>query len=294
MLLARLNQHLARREYVQARREALRLVQEGTATGSDLAQACRGAALANWALQEVHAAIHWGKRSLDSIDPLCDHALATIMRGELGEFFLTLGDTHEAVRYLQSSLADLEKSGELTELTPRLWQSLGQAFSQRIDYTEAAQAFDRAALLFRDLQMHRSAVEAVRLAGANLLYACLPEQARPRLDAVSEYLRQAPDDRISACLLCDLALYYRLHGALKKSTDLCEEALIPGRPGVDPSILATACSIAGNNALDLGCRDEAATFAALALEYAITTRHPRQINQAVALRRRIHQSDRTK
>jgi len=289
--LARLRQHLARGEYVQARREAERLIQTGDLAGADRVHAYRGAALAHYSLQGVFAAVKLGEVALGLAQKLSDGELSARLRVELAEFYLALGDTHMAREHLFRCEEEPATCGPQPALKARLKQDRGQMHRLRKEYDEAAASLLEAADLYGREGSHRQALEALRAVVASYLEGGRPGLAWPVLERVSACLQEHPDEELSALHVTDLAHYYRLVGDLRVSMNFCEEALIPGRPGVDDRVLATASAIAGANALDLGSRQEAQSFAELAMEYAIRSKLPHLMNQASALRARLQQDE---
>lgn len=289
MPLEKLRQHLERGEYVQARREAERLIHVGDLSGSTLVQAYRGAALANFYLQDVFAAAKLGEKAVELAGSLGDWELIGKTRSDLGTIYSKLGDSHLAREYLLSFLVDLDRYPDLRRSEAAVHHNLGLVYRQRKEYENSLTSHHMAATLFERQGDHRLKVDAIRGVIWCLLTMGDPVAAWPYIEQVSAYVRDHQDEMLSASLLTDLAQYYRLIGDIKTSMDFCEEALVPGRPGVDDHILATASVIAGENALDVGQRREAGMFAGFALDYALKAKHPLLMNRASSLRRRIHE-----
>jgi tetratricopeptide (TPR) repeat protein len=287
--LTKLRQHLAKSEYVQARREAERLVQMGELDDRDLVQANRAAALANYYLQEFFAAVNLGERALALATELQDWAAIGTLRYDLGEYYLKLGDLYLARQHLVQCLDEFHRYPESPALRARVYHNLGHVHRCRREYPSALAALQTAVELYGVQGNHRLRMETVRAIIWCYLEASDPDGALPYIDQVATYLQNNPDPALSAGHLTDLAYYHRLKGNTKLSMDFCEEALVPGRPGVDDRILATACVITGENALDLGQHQEARMFASFALDYALKAKHPFLMNLASSLRRRIHE-----
>lgn len=287
MPLERLRQHLTRGEYVQARREAERLIHVGDLTGANLVQAYRGAALAHYYVQDVFAAAKLGEKALERASAIGEWELIGRARYDLGEFYLTLGDSHLAREHLAQFLSDLPHYPQIQGLEAKAHHNLALILRQRREYEKAITYHETAASLHRRENRDREAMEAVRGIIWCHLAASRPAAAWPYIEQVSMYLQSHSDDGLSASLLTDLAYYHRLSGDIRTSMDFCEEALVPGRPGVDDHILATACVIAGENALDVGQHKEAGMFANLALDFALKAKHPFLMNRASALRRQV-------
>lgn len=287
MPLKRLQQHLSRGEYVQARREAERIIQLSEVCGTELVQTYRLAALANYHLRELYAAIKLAETGLELAQALADTTLAGKLRYDLGEYYLTLGDLHLARLHLEECLHNMAEYRHIPGLEPRVYHNLGLVLRQRRQQPEALHFLHRAVDTYRETGHQRQAIEAVRAVVWCYLDTGAPQDAWPYIQQVAGYLVAHEDPGLSASLLTDLAQYHRLAGDIQASMDFCEEALIPGRPGVDDHILATATVITGENALDIGRYQEAHMFANLAMDYALKAKHPFLMNRAAGLRRRL-------
>lgn len=289
-MLGKLGQHLSRCEYLLARRESERLILTQEVSGAELVQAYRGGALAHYYLGEVFAAIKLGEKALEAAHSLGARELIGRARYDLGEYYLMLGDTHLAHEHLKEFLAELPQYPEVGALEAKAHHNLALVLRQRREYDQAAAEHRRAAQLFEAAGDDRLHMEAIR----GIIWCCLtteqPSEAWPYIQQLSDHLEKHPDDQLRASLLTDLAYYYRLVGDLKLSMDYCEEVLIPGRPGVDDHILATACILAGETAFDLGHGTEAGKLATLGLDYALKAKGPFLMNRVSALRRRILES----
>jgi tetratricopeptide (TPR) repeat protein len=290
--LTKLRQHLAQGEYVQARREAERLIQVGELVGEHLVLAYRGASLAHYHLQEVFAAIKLGERALELAQCLGSWELIGKSRYSLGEFYLTLGDYPMAYEFVMGFLSDLDRYPTLDKsLEAWAHHKLGLIFRFRTQYQKSLASHHVAAGLHQRNGDVHAVVEALRGVVWCHLKMGEPHEAWPYIQQVSKLLQEHPHDRLLANLLNDMAYYYQQIGDLKTSMNYCAEALVPGRPGVNDQILATACVIAGENALALNRREEARIFANLADEFALRAKHPTLMNRAVSLRRSLYELD---
>lgn len=294
MPVDKLKQYVARGEYLRARREADRLIQTGDLAGADLIQVYRVAAYAHYYLQDVYGAAKLCERALDLAVEQGNAELTGRCRYDLGEIYLALGDLHLAREHLVQFLSGIDQYPALQPLEGKAHHNLALIFRQRREYDNALAAHHLAASLFQRDGNLRQMIEAIRGVIWCHLTMDEPQAAWPCIQQVSAYLQTHQDDRLTASLLTDLAYYYRLVGDTKRSMDFCEEALVPGRPGIDDHILATACAIAGENALDVQQYQEAGMFANLALDYALKARHPLLMNRATSLKRRIKEKDPSK
>lgn len=288
MPLVRLGQHLARGEYVQARREADRLIHTASLSPNDRAYAYRGGALAEYSLQNLFSALRWAEKAIELATVAENAGLIAALRLDLGEFCFSLGDYHRAHENLVECLAGLPFAPRDEALEAKALLTLGLVLRRRRDYVPALASLEEAAQLSERAGHFQRQVDTLRAMIAIHLETNHPTVARPLIERVSALLRENPDARLWASHLTDLALYHRLLGDISTSTDFCEEALVPGRPGVNDEVLAAASVIAGDNALDVGRYEEACQFASLALEHSLQAKQPYLLNRTAALRRRIH------
>ncbi|MFZ5826905.1 MAG: tetratricopeptide repeat protein [Bacillota bacterium] len=289
MPLTNLMAYLERGEYLQARREADRLIQTGGLVGESLVQAYRGSALAHYYLQDVFAAIKLGEHALKSARNLGNWVLIGKARYDLGEYHLTLGDYSQAYDYLMQFLADLNHYPALSKLEGWAQHNLALIFRHQRRYEDALAAHHLAAELHKRNGDRRRMLEALRGIVWCHLTRGEPEAAWPYIQQMTQELQESSDDQLASSLLTDMAYYYQQVGDLKASMDFCAEAMAPGRPGVDDHVLATACVIAGENALTLMHCEEALMFANLAQEYALQAKQPVLMNRAVSLKRQLHE-----
>lgn len=287
----KLRQHLHRGEYLQARREAERLIQMGELVGEDLVLAYKGAAMANYYLQNVFAAVKLGEKALDIAQKQGSWYLIGKCRYDLGEFYLTIGDYHQAFGYLMQFLTDTSSYPSLEEYEAWAHHKLGLIYRYRWLYRDSLASHHLALSLHQRRGDLRAAMEALR----GLIWTHLklgePHEAWPYIQQINVYLQGHHDDHLAAGLLNDLAYYYQQVGEFKESMSYCAEAMVPGRPGVTDKILATACIIAAENAVALDHGEEARIFTNLGEEYALRANQPALMNRAADLRRLMHELD---
>jgi tetratricopeptide (TPR) repeat protein len=279
---------LDRGEYVRAKREADWLIHGGNLAEPELARAYRGAALAHYALREVYAAVKLAERALEIANAARHGEQAGRALYDLGEYYLVIGDYQLAIERLHSSLVALQGSPALGELEGKARHNLGLAYRARREWAKAVESHREAARLHDAAGDERAALEAIRGVAWCYLQQEAPGAALPYLEEVRTRLEQMPaDEQLRASLLTDLALYHRQVGNSTLSVEYCHEVLAPGRPGVDEHLRATACVIAGENALDEARLSEAEFFANMALDEALKAQHPFLMNRANELRRRL-------
>jgi tetratricopeptide (TPR) repeat protein len=282
---------LERGEYVRAKREAEWLIHSGELIGPDLARAYRAGAVAHYMLKELFAAAKMAERAL-ACAMEARHAEETGRAlYDLGEYYLRIGDYHLALERLNSFLTTMAQAPSLRSLEAKAQHNLGLIYRARRDWPKAIEAHREAARLHAAAGAERSALESIRGIAWCYLQQEQPGAALPYIEEVQMRLAQLPEEhQLSASLLTDLALYHRQVGNTALSVEYCHEVLVPGRPGVDEHLKATAYVIAGENAMDQGRPTEADLFANLALEEALRAQHPFLMNRANDLRRRLLQS----
>lgn len=291
MPFTELKRLLERGEYVRAKREAEWLIHSGDLVGPDLARAYRGGAIAHYMLKELFAAVKMAERAL-AIASESQH-LEEMGRAlyDLGEYYLLVGDYHLALERLTSFLGTIPGAPVLQTLEGKAHHNLGLVYRARRDWSKAIAAHQAAARLHTANGAERSALESMRGVAWCHLQQEDPAAALPYIEEVQQRLANLPaEHQLSTSLLTDLALYHRQVGNTALSVEYCHEVLVPGRPGVDEHLKATAYVIAGENALDQGRPTEADLFANLALEEALKAQHPFLMNRVNDLRRRLLQA----
>lgn len=287
MSLAHITQLLTTGAYVQAKREAERLIKEGNLAVADEARTWLLACRAGLYLHDPFDAARSGERALELAAAAGNAAEIAEIHYYLGSAYADIGDVGLAEHHLQAFLAVLPAQQPLAEHGARAYSRLGGVYRQRREWDRAANALARAAMCFTlDGDAGAAARCTVSEAWCQMMGGN-PERAGTCLGAVEAYLARARDDILAVELLCHRALLARLLGQVGTSTALCEEVFQPGRGGVKPDHLCIATWVAGENALDLGCVGEARTFVDLALRHAVTANRPDLMNLAGGLRRRL-------
>lgn len=282
---------LERGEYVRAKREAEWLIHSGELIGPDLARAYRGGAVAHYMLTELFAAVKMAERALAIATEARHHEEVGRALYDLGEYYLKVGDYHLALERLTSFLLTMPDAPELRSLEAKAQHNLGLIYRARREWSKAVTAHQAAARLHGENGAERAALESIRGVAWCYLQQEEPTAALPYIEEVQVRLTNLPDEhQLSASLLTDLALYHRQVGNTALSIEYCHEVLVPGRPGVDEHLKATAYVIAGENAMDQGRPTEADLFANLALEEALKAQHPFLMNRVNDLRRRLLQA----
>jgi tetratricopeptide (TPR) repeat protein len=239
-------------------------------------------------LRELFAAAKLAERALAIASEACHAEETGRAQYDLGEYYLLIGDYHLALERLTSFLSTMAEAPGLRSLEGRAQHNLGLVYRARRDWPRAITAHQAAARLHAESGAERSALESIRGIAWCYLQQQQPAAALPYIEEVQSRLATLPEEhQLRASLLTDLALYHRQVGNSALSVEYCHEVLVPGRPGVDEHLRATAYVIAGENALDQGRPTEADLFANLALEEALKAQHPFLMNRANDLRRRL-------
>lgn len=286
--LRKLEQLLTAGVYLQAKREADRLLLSDDLDLLTRGQAERYACAASLNVREFYAAAKHGERAVALAEQLQEPDLLARAHYDLGVTYVHIGDSHMADHHLSTFLAmsDQLESDQDRYLAVAHYNS-SRVCRQRRRYPEALAALATAESLFRKIGNDLLAVRCHQdIAWCHLLLGN-PDQASPHLQEMEHYLQQHEDADLAADLLCEKALWYRLKGDLPTSAALCEEIFQPGRPGVRAHQLAEAAWIMGENMLAVGRIQEAQIFANMALEHAVKDGWPMGMNLACDLRRRL-------
>lgn len=288
MPLRKLEQFLTDGLYLQAKREADRLL---LMDDLDLAQRCQvelGACKAAVYLTEVYAAAKHGERALALAEQLRNQKLIATAHYKLGIAYVHVGDSFMAEEHLKTFLGMAGSAGDAEQLRiAKANYNMSRVLRQRRDYKGAISSLAAAEPLFTAKGEHRLAAICHLDIAWCLLMAGEPDPASPHLTALESYLKSHDDPVLAADLLCGRALYFRLKGDLLASANLCEEVFQPGRLGVTDHQLSEAAWIMGENMLQLGRPQEAQIFANMALEHAVKTKWPLGMNLACNLRKRL-------
>lgn len=273
-------QHLIdQRDWEQARQELEWLLVSGRL---DPAQRClvhrHGCRVYSW-LQQYYAAVKHGEIALGYAAVVGDHNTQTRVLFDLGHAHLWLGNSSDAVDKLHQFIEHMQ-TGHFNHLAGKAWLNLGIAYRISNRLSEAVGAHACAVRAYEELQDTRGAAKALiggawchLLQGEHLL-------AGPILADVHRGLSADPDDELEGHLTYCQALYLRQIGEQIESQQLCRSLWATHS---EPEIVAAACWIAGENALDGGRLEEACRLANLALECSKQCPFPSIIEQAYQL-----------
>lgn len=283
MPLSKAQQFLAAGAFVQARREAERLLSEGGLTARQQGRAHHLASRASLMLKDLFGAVRSGEKALACGIETVDPVLELPVRFDLGCAYTQIGDGHLATEHLRAFLAEAPADPAWQPAVGTAYYNLSLLARQRKQWAQAIDLLRRAAEL---LEPARQSQAALDLAWCHLMLG-RHDLAVTCLTRAEQLLLQEPCDHLMADLLFHRALCHRLRGELGASTALCQELFLPGRPATGSAALAHAAWIMGENGLDLGHPAEAMLFANLALDQAVKANLPSVMNLAGDLRRRI-------
>lgn len=287
MPLEKLEALLKAGAFLQVRREADRLLLEGNLSVRDQGFVLRLACRACLYLADYYAAAKLGERAVERSREAEDTNTLGMAHFDLGVAYTHIGDTYGSEQHLESFLALYPQMTGVEAWEGKAHFNLAIVHRQRKQWHIAIETLKSAAAVFgrtgQKLERARCALDTAwcyMMLGASAL-------AAPHLAQVEEYLHVNPDDTLSADLICEKALYYRLEGDIVSSSNLCQEIFVPGRQGVTSHHLGEAAWVMGENALDLGRMEEANIFVNMALDHAARDNWPSLMNLACDLRRRI-------
>jgi len=285
--LKQAEEHLATGAYVQARREAERLIASGGLRGEYLGRAYALAAQAAFALRDCFGSVRLAEKALAAAGEAANPEILAGLQLILGSAYAALGDPHQARQHLGAFLERVPSTSVPAGWVASAHRHLGLALRQQRAWRQASAEFDLAAELLGAAGQEREQASAQLDSAWCLFMAGQPEEAALRIEQAGEYGLRSQDPELTADLLCHKALLCRHRGDLAGAAALCQEVFIPGKPGVGAEQQALAAWIAGECALDLVRREEAEFFANLALSHALAAGRPSLMNLAGDLRRRL-------
>ena len=284
MSLVRLRQLFDSGAYLQARREAERLL-PGDLTAVERGEVLYMAGRAALLLGDLYAAVRLAEQAAEAAAEAGDAATESSARLSLGEACLRIGEARRAADHLAAYLAR-RPDAMATHDGDAHW-FLALAHQQMRDYKAAIGHFEEAAACFTARNRSQDRARATLGLARCYLGVGAPALAEPHLTWVNEYLRANPSEALAAELLCARALQAHLEGDLAASARLCQELFVPGRPGVGPAHIGEAAWIMGENALEVGRLEEAHLFAEWAMDHAMQANSPGLINRILDLQRRV-------
>lgn len=273
--------------HLQLRRESDRLLLGGELTVQEQGAVLRLACRACLYLADYYAAAKLGERAVERAREAEDTATLGMAHFDLGVAYTHIGDTYGAERHMEAFLSIFPRLNGYGAWEGKAHYNLSLVRRQRKQWHTAIETLEKAARIFEGAgQKMERARCALDMAWCYLMMGATA-LAAPHLAQVEEYLQNNPDDTLSADLICEKALYYRLEGDITTSSQLCQQIFMPGRLGVTSHHIGEAAWVMGENALDLARLDEAHLFVNMALDHAARDNWPTLMNFACDLRRRI-------
>ncbi len=285
-MLEKLHGHLSRGEYLQAKREAERLLMMTGLDDAQMSRIYRAGGKACLELRECYAAVKLLELAIDFGKRSGDWDVVGRARHNLGAAYLWLGDYSQAEQVLNRWLRDLQRYQHLQHAQAEVYVNLGILYRHRHHNAAALAYYAMGQELFTQLEQWRGVVHCLlNSAWIHLMERRSAEAARV-LETAGQYLQSIPDADLQAHFFCMRALLARIQEDYPASMAYCEE-IFAGRPGASDYHLSEAAWIAGENALDLGRMPEARIFASLAMKYALQARYPMLMNLACDLKAKI-------
>lgn len=270
-MLGALERHMARGEWLQAKREAERLMMCRVLSTRDLAQIYGLSGKACVELGEYPQAIAVLKLACQYAETAAEWDMLGRARGNLGVAYLSTGDYDAAWECWREFLADLARYTSARRFEGRIHYNIGLVYRYRGEYDTAAAAYLQAMAKFEEAGDKRDAADCQQNLGYALCLAGNPQLALPYIVAAETQSESFPPDFTSQQLLLR-ALYYRQSGNLKASLSCVSELLAPGRLGVTLQQRAEADWILGLIAWDEGDLAECERRARSALSLASESR----------------------
>lgn len=237
-------------------------------------------------LHNYYAAVKHGEIALHYAAMVGDVESQTRILFDLGHAHLWLGNATDAVEKLELFVEQMHDHG-FSHLGGKAWYNLALAYRISGRLADAIQAHARAVPALEQSGDARAAMLAlIDTAWCHLLQG-EHVQAAPLLDQVEGRLSSEPDEELDGHLGYCRALHLRQVGELQASQQLCRLIWATSRK---PEIVAVACWIAGENALDLGNLEEACRLADLALECSKQCPFPSVIEYAYQLLHRTREA----
>ncbi len=279
MPLSRLEHLIDQKEWELARQELEWLL---VSRQLDPQQSCLvhryGCRVYSW-LQNYYAAYKHGEMALNYAAVLGDRESQTRVLFDLGHAHLWLGNARDAAENLEQFTERMRGSG-LSHLAGKAWLNLGLAYRMAGRLSEAIQVHSRAVKTYAELGDTKGVLKAlIDTAWCHLLQG-EHMSAGPLLDEVERRLAAEEDEQLEGHLIYCRALYLRQIGDIETSQLLCRTLWASH---CEPEIVAAACWIAGENALDQGGLAEASRLADLALECSKQCPFPSVVEYAYQL-----------
>lgn len=280
--MAAIESHLCRGEFLQAAREAERILLLDLAQW-ERARVCRYLGRSRGQAGDPYGALKVLEMAHVLAQESRDWDCLGLARAELGITLLMTGDYANAIDSLQSYFLDFRRYNEARAVEGLVHYNLGLASRRRRDYPAAIDHYTRAVSWFteRGYTLHAGQTHQ----NLSWLY-CLDgnyDEAERELITADSFLDVCGPAFQAEQLVCR-ALYHLCTGQLGTSMLMVEEVLRPTRTGVTPTHKGHAAWIAGCVALESRHHDMATYFADLATQFALEAKEPAIMSQASLLR----------
>lgn len=275
--------HVRRGEFVQAIREAERLLMVPDLSPREMGRLFRLAGRARGESGETYASLKYFELAIPWALRAKDWDCLGMARAESGIAWLTAGDLAGALDALHAYLLDHHRYDKAKVYLGHVQYNLGLTYRRRRDYESAVRHYVAAVEWFTEKGYTLQAAETHQ----NLAWLyCLTgniEEAERELELAESFSDVCRPDFKVEQLVCR-ALVLKSQGLIGDAMKMVEEVLQPGRPGASDSHRGYAAWITGTIALALRQFDKAIFFADLAINYAMQVRDTGVMSQAAALR----------
>lgn len=229
-------------------------------------------------LQQHYETLQMAEAALALAGRLGERQRQLLIRFDLGVAHLWLGNTREAV----DTFAAFLEQGALApaDLLGKAWFNLGIGHRQMNCLSEAVAAFRQAADHYRGQGVVVGEVKCLLEEAWCHLLAEEWYRAEAPMRESARLLSQWPDSFLQAYQHLVEAYYHRQQLSLAESEGLVRPLLNGDH---FPELLAHACWVAGQNALDMGRWEEARRLAERSLDSSQQCPYPDVVNQAYLL-----------
>lgn len=207
-------------------------------------------------------------------------------RVELGISWLTVGDLPNSVDNFEAYLLDLPRYDTAKDYLGHVHYNLGLAYRRRRDHDRAIQHYIAAVEWFTE--RGHTLLTAETHQNLAWLY-CLQgnrDMAEVEIEIAETFSEVCTSEFRVEQLVCRAFLHV-LNKQVKRSAELIQEVLQPGRPGCTDSHRAHACWIGGKCLLAIFAFDDAQAYADFAIEYSLRSKDTGAMSLATALKAEI-------
>lgn len=287
MAVDRLHSLVATGQFLAAYREVERLAMDPDLEPGARAKVYILGVRAAAGLREVYAAVKMAERAVEAAELGGDWEDIGNARLYSALIYREVGDTAQALRFLQLFFQHLDRYPALQGKTAHAYYSMAQTLQQRREYDEALAAYKSAAEDFARIGKPAGVLASLQNSAWVMLLQERPSDAESLIQQAEELCAQLEVTEYQATQLVVRALYHRLTHNPTQAIALCEEIFQTGRPGVTPLHLAEAAWIMAWIMFDAMRLQEAGIFADWAVTHALEAKDPYLMNLAGDVKQRV-------